>query len=101
MRNLIVTEFISLDGVVGEPQNWSFPYWNDEIERFKRDELFASDTQLLGRVTYEDFAVAWSSRDGDYADRLNNLPKYVVSTTLDKAEWNNTHLIKKNQEPHR
>lgn len=96
MRKLIVTEFLTLDGVVGEPQNWSFPYWNDEIENFKHRELFSSDAQLLGRVTYEGFASAWPSRTGDYADRLNRLPKYVVSTTLDDPEWNNSHLIKEN-----
>ena len=93
MRKIIVTEFVTLDGVAGEPQNWSFPYWNDAIGQFKHDELFASHTQLLGRVTYEGFAEAWPSRDGDYADRLNGLPKYVVSTTLEIAEWNNSHVI--------
>lgn len=96
MRKLIVTEFMTLDGVIEEPQDWSFPYWNDEIEKLKLGELFASDAQLLGRVTYQGFAFAWPSRTGEYADRLNNLPKYVVSTTLDKAEWNNSHLIKEN-----
>lgn len=98
MRKIIVTEFVTLDGVLEEPQNWSFPYWNDEIGKFKHDELFATDAQLLGRVTYEGFASAWpSSTDEDgYADRLNSLPKYVVSTTLERAEWNNSHLIKKN-----
>lgn len=96
MRKLIVTEFVTLDGVVAEPQNWSFPYWNDEIEKLKHGELFSSDAQLLGRVTYQGFASAWPSRTGEYADRLNSLPKYVVSTTLDKTEWNNSHLIKEN-----
>lgn len=96
MRKVVVTEFVTLDGVMGEPQNWSFPYWNDETEKFKHDELFASDAQLLGRVTYQGFAEAWPSRTGDYADRLNSLPKHVVSTTLEKAEWNNSHLIKEN-----
>ena len=93
---VVVTEFVSLDGVIEEPQNWSFPYWNDEIGKFKNDELLASDAQLLGRVTYEGFADAWPSRTGDFADRFNSMPKYVVSTTLDKAEWQNSHLIKKN-----
>jgi dihydrofolate reductase len=62
----------------------------------KHGELFSSDAQLLGRVTYQGFASAWPSRTGEYADRLNSLPKYVVSTTLDKTEWNNSHLIKEN-----
>ena len=96
MRRLIVTEFLSLDGVMEAPHLWSFPYWNDEIEKFKHDELFASDAQLLGRVTYQGFADAWPSRTGEYADRLNNLPKYVVSTTLETVEWHNSHLIKEN-----
>ena len=96
MRRLIVTEFLSLDGVMEAPHLWSFPYWNDEIEKFKHDELFASDAQLLGRVTYQGFAAAWPSRTGEYADRLNNLPKYVVSTTLETVEWHNSHLIKEN-----
>jgi dihydrofolate reductase len=98
MRKIIVTEFVALDGVMEDPHKWSFPYWSDDIEKFKYDELFASDAQLLGRVTYEGFAAAWPSRtdEGGYADRLNSLPKYVVSTTLERAEWNNSHLIKKN-----
>ena len=96
MRRLVVTMFMTLDGVVEAPEKWSFPYWNDEIERFKHDELFASDAQLLGRVTYQGFAAAWPTRKGEYADRLNSLPKYVVSTTLEKTEWRNSHLIKAN-----
>src|SRR5260221_12724313 len=62
----------------------------------KNDELVASDAQILGRVNYQAFAAAWPSRKGQMADRLNSLPKYVVSTTLEKAEWNNSQLIKKN-----
>jgi dihydrofolate reductase len=96
MRKVVVAEFLSLDGVMEEPA-WTFPYWNDEIARFKYDELFTSDAHLLGRVTYQGFAAAWPSRkdEGGFADRMNSLPKYVVSTTLEKAEWNNSHLIKK------
>ncbi|HLE89741.1 MAG TPA: dihydrofolate reductase family protein [Anaerolineales bacterium] len=96
MRKVVVTEFVTLDGVMDEPQNWSFPYWNDEIAKFKHDELFASDTHLLGRVTYQGLAAAWPSRTDEqgFADRMNDLPKYVVSTTLHKVEWNNSHLIK-------
>jgi dihydrofolate reductase len=96
MRKVVVTEFLSLDGVMEEPA-WSMPYWNDEIARFKTDESFASDAHLLGRITYEGFAKVWPTRtDEEGADRMNNLPKYVVSTTLDKAEWNNSHIIKAN-----
>ena len=98
MRKVVVTMFVTLDGVIEEPQNWSFPHWTDEIGKFKYDELFASDAQLLGRVTYEGFAAAWPGREDEqgYADRINSLPKYVVSTTLEKAEWENSHLIKEN-----
>jgi len=96
MRKIIVTEFITLDGVTEAPHEWSFPFWNDEISKFKHDELLASDALLLGRVTYQGFAAAWPSRtdESGYADRINGLPKYVVSTTLEKVEWNNSTLIK-------
>jgi dihydrofolate reductase len=89
MRKVVVAEFVSLDGVMEAPEEWSFQFWNDEIAKFKRDELFASDTHLLGRVTYQIFAGAWPSRTDreGFADRMNGLPKYVVSTTLKKAEW--------------
>jgi dihydrofolate reductase len=95
---LVVTEFLSLDGVMEAPEKWSFQFWNDEIAKFKLDELFASDAHLLGRVTYEIFAGAWPSRTDKegFADRMNSLPKYVVSTTLKKAEWKNSHLIGEN-----
>jgi dihydrofolate reductase len=97
MRKIVVAEFLSLDGVMEEPA-WTFPYWNDEIAKFKYDELFASDAHLLGRVTYQGFAAAWPSRtdEAGFADRMNGLPKYVVSTTLEKAEWNNSTIIKEN-----
>jgi dihydrofolate reductase len=95
MRTLIVTEFISLDGVIGEPQNWSFPYWGDDINEFKLAELFASDTMLLGRVTYEGFASSWPDRKGDpFSDYINSMEKVVVSNTLNEATWQNSHLLK-------
>jgi dihydrofolate reductase len=97
MRKIVVSEFLTLDGVMEDP-GWTFPYWNDKIATFKLDELFASDALLLGRLTYQGFAGAWPSRTDEegYADRMNNLPKYVVSTTLEMAEWNNSTLIKEN-----
>lgn len=94
-RWLAATLFVSLDGVVESPEKWSFPYWNDEIAKFKLEETFASDALLLGRVTYEGFAAAWPSRkdpDG-FADRFNSMPKHVASRTLKKLDWNNSHLI--------
>lgn len=97
MRKVIVTMFVSLDGVMENPA-WTAPYWNDEIAKFKLDELLATDAHLLGRVTYQGFAAAWPSRTDEqgFADRMNSLPKYVVSMTLEKAEWNNSTIIKEN-----
>ncbi|MEO8612930.1 MAG: dihydrofolate reductase family protein [Chloroflexota bacterium] len=95
MRKVVVTEFLSLDGVMEAP-SWTTSYWNDAIARFKWGELFASDALLLGRVTYQGFAAAWPSQTDDqgFADRMNNLAKYVVTTTLNAGLWNNTHLIR-------
>jgi dihydrofolate reductase len=96
MRRIVATEYVSLDGIMEEPGQWSFPFWSEEAARFKYDELFASDALLLGRLTYEGFARAWPTMTGtgEFGERMNGLPKYVVSTTLDAAEWNNSHLIK-------
>lgn len=94
MRKIFVTEFMSLDGVMEEPA-WTAPYWNDEIAKFKGEETDA-DALLLGRVTYQGFASAWPERTDEGADYFNGVRKYVVSTTLDKVEWNNSVLIKDN-----
>jgi dihydrofolate reductase len=77
---------------------WTMPYWSDEIGKFKPDEPFSSDALLLERVTYQGFAATWPSRtdEAGFARKLNSLPKYVVSTTLDKVEWNNSYLVKGN-----
>ena len=106
MRKIIVSEFVSLDGVMEDPGGsekskhgaWTFLYWSEEIGKFKADELFACDAQLLGRVTYQGFAAAWPTMEGtgEFGERMNNMPKYVVSKTLDKVEWNNSRLIKGN-----
>lgn len=93
-RRLVVSEYLSLDGVMEDP-SWTAPYWTDEVAAFKRDELFAASAFLLGRTTYEGFAAAWpgiTDEDG-FADRMNALPKYVASTTstqadLDQIGWN-------------
>jgi dihydrofolate reductase len=95
MRNLVVTEFISLDGVIENP-GWSFKYWNDEIAGFKGEETSASDALLLGRVTYQGFAAAWPQSQDQGATYFNGVRKYVVSTTLDNAEWNNSVIINDN-----
>jgi len=96
VRKLAVSEFVTLDGVAEEPGKWSFPFWSDEISKFKFDELFSSDALLLGRVTYQGFAAAWPSmtEEAGYAKRMNSFPKHVVSKTLEKLDWNNSHLIK-------
>jgi len=93
MGKIVVTEFITIDGVVGEPHEWSFPYWGEDIGAYKYGELLACDAMLLGRVTYEGFAEAWPERSGDFADRMNGSVKRVVSTTLTDLEWSNSTVI--------
>ena len=92
MRNLVVTEFLSLDGVMENP-GWTFPYWNDEIANFKGAESNASDALLLGRVTYEGFAQAWPQSKDEGAEYFNGVRKYVVSNSLQQADWNNSVII--------
>jgi len=132
MRKLIVSEFVTLDGVMQGPGGseedrsghferggWSFQFWNEETAKFKYDELFAAGGLLLGRLTYEIFAGAWptltdednvrmvkeaggkaeaietnTTEANPFSDRMNSLPKYVVSTTLKKVSWNNSTLVK-------
>jgi dihydrofolate reductase len=94
MRKLVVSEFLTLDGVMETPEKWSFPFQDEETVKFKHEELFASDALLLGKTTYQIFANSWPSRKGDFADRMNRLPKFVVSTTLNELKWNNSRQIK-------
>ena len=94
-RKLVVSEFLTLDGVMEDPGGAEKFERGPEGDKFKVDELAASDAFLPGRLTYQAFAAAWPSRTGDFADRMNGTPKYVVSTTLKKAEWNNSKLIKR------
>jgi dihydrofolate reductase len=110
MGKLVVTEFISLDGVIEDPGGsedyeyggWTFDYDRGEDgNKFKMDELNAADAGLFGRVTYEGFAAAWPERAGDpemgaFADKINSMPKYVVSTTMKDPGWENAHLISDN-----
>jgi dihydrofolate reductase len=102
MSRLIVSQFTTLDGVMEDPGGsegtavggYAFKFQRgEEGDRFKLDELMASEALLLGRVTYEGFAAAWPSREGDFADKFNAMRKYVVSTTLHNPEWNNTTVI--------
>jgi len=102
MAKIVVTEFVSLDGVMQAPggEDFKYPGWTFEFDRgddgnqFKVDETMEADALLLGRITYESFAGAWPSRDGEFADKFNAMPKYVVSSTLDNPEWNNTTVLK-------
>ncbi|MDE2026233.1 MAG: dihydrofolate reductase family protein [Patescibacteria group bacterium] len=99
MRKLIITEYITLDGIFEEPGRWSFDFWSEEAARYKADELFASDVQLLGRVTYEGFANAWPKMEqetGEFGKKMNAMLKYVVSSTLQNPSWKNTLIISKN-----
>jgi dihydrofolate reductase len=103
MGRIVVTEFMSLDGVVEDPggsESYRHGGWTFEIDRgeegnrFKLEETMEAEAQLLGRVTYEGFAEAWPSREGEFADKLNSMPKYVVSSTLEKAEWSNSTVLR-------
>jgi dihydrofolate reductase len=99
---IIVTEFVSLDGVMQDPGGsedftyggWAFEFSRgDEGDKFKLDETTDSAALLLGRTTYEGFADSWPSREGEFADKFNNMPKYVVSSTLRNPEWTNTTVL--------
>ena len=92
MRKLIVTEFISVDGIA-EVEKLPKVTWNDEMNRFKEDELADSGAMLLGRTTYEIFAGSWPGETGDFADRFNALPKYVASTSLKALDWKPAELL--------
>jgi dihydrofolate reductase len=98
MRKIVVSMFMALDGVTEAPNQWSFQFGSAEQQKYKYDELFACDTLLLGRITYEGFAAAWPNMPdtGDYGVRMNSIPKYIVSTTLQEAAWNNSRIIKNN-----
>ena len=95
MRKIIAGLFISLDGVVEAPETWHFPYFNDEMGEAVAAQAAQSDTMLLGRRTYEDFAAYWPNQSSEepFADVMNNTPKLVASTTLDTVEWQNSTLI--------
>ena len=101
MGKIVVTEFVSLDGVMEDPggaENFEHGGWTFEIDRgegdaFKLEETMNTDALLLGRVTYEGFAEAWPKREGEFADKFNSMPKYVVSSTLSNPEWTNTTVL--------
>jgi dihydrofolate reductase len=101
MGRIVVTEFVSLDGVMEAPggEDFKYPGWTFEFDRgddgnqFKLEEVLNADAHLLGRVTYESFANAWPKREGEFADNFNTDPKYVVSSTLTDPEWSNTTVL--------
>ncbi len=102
MARIVVSEFVSLDGVMQDPggaEGFKYGGWTfaiprgEEGDKFKVDELERAQAQLLGRVTYEGFAAAWPSMKGPFADRFNSMPKYVVSKTLEDPEWTNSIVL--------
>ena len=101
MRKLILSEFLTLDGVMEAPggeeghphTGWVFDHMSPEQEKYKLAETLEAETLLLGRVTYEGFAAAWPERGGEFADKMNSMPKLVASTTLEDPEWDNTTVI--------
>jgi dihydrofolate reductase len=98
---IVVTEFVSLDGVMEAPggEDFKYPGWSFEFDRgddgnqFKLDETMQADALLIGRRTYESFAGAWPNRTGEFADKFNSMPKFVVSTTLGEPDWQNTTVL--------
>ena len=101
MRDLIISEFITLDGVIEAPggeathphTGWTIDFFTDEQLQYKLDEVLEAEALLLGRVTYEGFAEAWPPREGPFADKMNAMPKHVASTTLTELGWNNSTLV--------
>ncbi len=103
MRRIVVTEFVTVDGVMEDPGGgedfahggWSFKFSDDEGMKYKLDEVLDHEALLLGRTTYEGFAAAWPdvTDEAGFADKMNSMPKYVVSTTLTDPAWNNTTVI--------
>ena len=94
MRKLTASFFMSLDGIVDAPQDWHFPYMDAQMLGAASATMAASDTILLGRTTFEEFASAWPDRSGDMADYFNQTPKYVASTTLESVDWQNSTVLR-------
>jgi dihydrofolate reductase len=101
MRKIIVSEFVTLDGVMEDPGGaegksyggWSLKFFSPEYAKFKAEELFSCDTLLLGRLTYKEFADAWPNRHDEFADRMNAIKKYVVTSNPEELTWENTEAI--------
>jgi dihydrofolate reductase len=93
MRKILNSTFMSLDGVINHMDRWHFDFIDEELEALALEQVRGSDGLLLGRHTYEVYATAWPGRDGELAERLNSMPKYLASTTLDTPSWSNTTVI--------
>ena len=93
MRDITSSTFVSLDGVVNHMDRWHFDFVDEESDAFALEQLKAADAMLMGRKTYEVYAGAWPGREGEYADLINAVRKYVASTTLTDPEWNNTTVL--------
>ena len=94
MRKLIESTLVSADGVIGDPPAWAMEYRDEEVQADALERLSGSDTLLMGRGTYELFAAIWPGQEDSFADRMNSIRKYVFSATLDKADWNNTTIVR-------
>jgi dihydrofolate reductase len=94
MRRIIESTRVSLDGVIGDLQAWGMPYLDLEAQHAAAEQLSVSDAMLMGRHTYETLAAAWSGRTGEFADRINSVPKYVFSSTLERAAWHNSTIVR-------
>jgi dihydrofolate reductase len=103
MGKVVLTQYVTLDGVMEDPggqtifkdDNWHFSFWSDDFGKWKHEELFQAGAYLLGRRTYQEFAAVWPhiTDETGFADRMNRMPKYVVSMTLSEVAWNNSHLL--------
>src|SRR5215510_5562682 len=95
MRKIIESTLVSLDGVIENPHLWATEYFDSEAEKYALELLLASDAMLMGRRTYEFFAAAFPRQTGQYGQRVNEIPKYVFSSTLKKADWSNSSIVKR------
>jgi dihydrofolate reductase len=99
VRKLIAYEYLTLDGIMESPETWQFPYFSDDFAEFNKAQILSFEASLLGRTTYETFASFWPNQTHNefgLADKINNTPRFVFSTTLAKVEWQNSTLIKDN-----
>src|SRR2546425_657551 len=94
MRRIVNSTFVSLDGVINHMDRWHFDFIDEELEALALEQMRASDALLLGRHTYDAYASVWPGRDGELADRINAIAKYVASTTMQTADWTNTTIMR-------